>query len=468
MKKLLILTLVLMLSFTMVLAGCGGGKDVAKAPAEEAPKKEAPADEPKAEEPAVEAGFKWTIPTDHTAEINVWTFWSLEESIKKFNAVYPNIKVNFSQLSWQENHDKLMTTIAAGTGAPDVGYVEANFMGTFNNLPGLEDLQKPPYNLGKYKADFPAGHWSKMMSLDGKYMWGFGIDNPPGVMFYRADELESVGFPSDPEELRTYMQDWNNVIEMAEALKAKDKYLFWYDKQPLDIYIGGIDPFDKDLNFAYNNDEVAKMLDIAKQFKQRQLTQNMNMWSDEGKQATSNGKQIAFYIGLWFAGDMLQKQWANETQAGKWRATHLPGGIYNGSGGTFMVVPTQSKNKEAATAWIEFNSLNLENYAAELSDPTKTWVGSYKPMWALPGFDLPIDYFGGQPVRLVFRDLAQKVPATVRTPLDKQAKDIFNKIMDEALEKNVDSKAALQQAEDEIMKAVSVDREKLLKVIKGQ
>ncbi|QYR23092.1 hypothetical protein KZ483_09295 [Paenibacillus sp. sptzw28] len=50
---------------------------------------------------------------------------------------------------------------------------------------------------------------------------------------------------------------------------------------------------------------------------------------------------------------------------------------------------------------------------------------------------------------------------SIATPLDAKASEIWNKGIDEAIEKNKDPKAAIQQIADDIEKAVKADKDKL-------
>src|SRR5690606_20812768 len=76
-----------------------------------------------------------------SGEINFWSWDEMfNDVIVEFNKVYPNIKVNFTQLEIGALHDRLQTTITAGAEAPDVSHILG---GDHNRVaqPGLlEDL----------------------------------------------------------------------------------------------------------------------------------------------------------------------------------------------------------------------------------------------------------------------------------------------------------------------------------------
>lgn len=460
MKKFSIIALVLMMAFTLVLAGCGGNEPSNVAPKEE-PKKEEPKkeeakkEEPKEEEPVV---------NNISGEITVWGFWDFttkdtngESMITRFNEEYPNVKVNPVIMDWQGQHDKLKTVLAAGDGVPDVAMIESGFWGDFTSMPGLDNLLDAPYNMGDFEADIPEGNFKKMLSLDGKSMFGFGVDFPARVTYYRYDHFEEAGLPSDPQELVEYMQDWKNVLNMAEMLKAKGRYMFWGANDPINSELDSSTPFNEKLEFQWNSEKMAQLLDIAKEIKQRKLSSDIGFWDDEGKQAIKSGKMSAVYIGTWGDGQ-LKGEWGGQDLAGKWRLTVLPGGIYAGNGGTFWSVPTKAKNKDAAAAWVRYHGIpNLEQYEKDMA-LGGTWVPSYLPAWNLEGFDVAHDpFFGDQPVKAAIKEIIKLVPGFTKTPLDSKAREIFSNGINEAIDKNLDSKATLQKIKADVESQMAKD-----------
>jgi multiple sugar transport system substrate-binding protein len=454
MKKLSLILLVLMLAFTVVLTACGGGKEAA--PSTEEP---APAEKPAAEEPAADQPN-----TELSGEITIWSWFdeAIQVVLPGFNKKYPNIKVNSIKMEWGETHEKGVTTLAAGTGAPDILMIDNGRMAEFNTIEGLDDLLQPPYNAGRYKADFPQSNWDRYLSLDGKRLLAFPWDLPPAVTWYRTDVLEEAGFPSDPDELGTFMEDPDNFLSMAQTLKAQDKYLLEWNNQILNIFLMGYGFFDRDLNYLRNDDYVLKALDLAKKGAQLQLGANVSMWSDEGKQAMNAGKLAMIYSGSWM-GNCCLKDPLKET-SGKWRVAKLPFGVYGGWGGSSYSIPSQGKNKELAWAFIEYALATLEGQEEHIKIST---MPGWKPAWDLPTYgQVEVEFLGGQKANLLYAELVEKIPPVVRTPLDAKAQEIWNKGIGEAIEKNLDSKAALQKIADDIEAAVANDKAKLLEARK--
>jgi multiple sugar transport system substrate-binding protein len=363
---------------------------------------------------------------------------------------------------FNDMHEKLLTSLAAGTGAPDVATVEGGWFKKFSNIEGLEDLNTP-YNFSKQHAnEFTEANLSRWTSLNGKKQIGFPWDMPPMVTWYRADIMEENGFPSDPDELGKYMENPDNVFKIAQTLKAKDKYIFTGYGDVVNIVAGG-DTFDHGLNYLRNSENWVKATDLAKKVQQLGLAGNINFWDDKGTQAVASGKLAMVFMGSWAEGIIKDKSKGGNA---KWRVTQLPFGAYQGNGGSTLVIPSQSKKKELAYTFMEWMLTSQEGQDISIKNQT---VPGWKPAWKSPLFaDTKSAFLGGQAANMVFAKLLDKIPVTggAGTPLDDAAGKIWDAKYKAIVEKNQDSKAGLQAIADDVNKAVSVDKQKLLDSMK--
>jgi len=448
MKRRLMILMTIVLAFGMILSACssnnsdnngtdgpannGGGQAV---------------DEPAGNDQALAIDYEGTL-----------EFWSFDEGGAKmfadaFTAKYPKVKINVTNPGWNELPDNLQTTIAAGAGAPDVAYIAG--LGRFANGEGLEDLLQPPYDAGRFKDSFSKGNWESKLSLDGKRLVGMPWDTPPQVTFYRPDLIEAAGFPSEPNELFEFMKSRDNLVQLGLALKAQGVSLFEWDNSVLSNITTGF--FDRDLNYLRNNDKYAEALDFAKEVKQLGLAMNQSaIWSDEGKALTSTGKVAMLFYGPWYNGGL---QDLGEDQAGKWAITGLPFSERALGGGSTLIITSQSKNKELAWAFVEFALGTMEG--------NELWIKNggqpgYMPSWTLPAFqELRFKITGDQPIGAVFAELMEAFEEPYLSwPFNDAAQQVWDQGINEALEKGMDSKAALQQIEENVMKAVKVDMDK--------
>lgn len=85
-------------------------------------------------------------------EITFWWWDQVGEVWKEpFEKAHPNIKLNFVNTPFADAHDKLLTSFAAGSGAPDVASIEISRVGNFTAKGGLSDLLAPPFDAGSLK-----------------------------------------------------------------------------------------------------------------------------------------------------------------------------------------------------------------------------------------------------------------------------------------------------------------------------
>jgi multiple sugar transport system substrate-binding protein len=473
MKKWLSGVIMLVMVMGLVLSGCAGGGQSA-APTEsantetakstestESPKKteKAPAQEVKPA--AVDPGFSYTpsIDKDFPGEVTVWTF-TTEEAFKQvadsFMKEYPNIKVNIVNLGW-EVHDKLQTTLAAGSGAPDVALVEQGQFPRYVTGGVLEDLLMPPYDAGRYESGVSEYNWNRWKSVDGAKLLGMPWDVTPGVLYYRADIYEQLGLPSDPLDLAQYMEDPDNIIAIAQTLKADGKYFMEWGDGP--VHWGGdeVGYFDTQLNWTRNSARLVELLDVTKRGEQIQWAPyQAGLWSDEGKAMVKKGELTGMVLGSWGAREIAN---TFPELSGKWRATVMPLGIHAGLGGSSFVLPSQSKNKEAAWAFMEYINLSEEAW--------KIWTGqSIQPGWKhIQELSWYVshtnEYLGGQEDYKLYQEIEQNIPPRTLNPLDGKAWGIWLEGVQKAIKNNLDSKAIIQEIDENAQKQLKPDLDKL-------
>ncbi|AIQ50005.1 hypothetical protein R70723_32085 [Paenibacillus sp. FSL R7-0273] len=384
---------------------------------------------------------------DITGEVTVWAFNEqvFDEIGQAFMAEYPGIKLNTVVMPFGDLHDKLQTTIAAGSGAPDVAEVEMYQLHRYMTGHVLENLLEEPYNAGQYKDLVHPFNWERWMTPDSSELLGMPWDMTPGVYYYRADIFEELGLPSEPAELGEYMQDEENFLNLVQILKANGKYFMEWSDGPI-VWAGDeVGYFDKDMNWLRNTDKMVKVLDITKRGQQLGWAPHLGYTTDEGKQLVLKGDMVGIVSGS-FGARGLQETFPE--LAGKWRATRLPVGINVGMGGSSFVIPAQSKNKEAAWAYIQW-SMRSEN-------AWKIWTKhsiqpGYKDISGLDWYaNTKNEYLGGQEEFKLYEQLSNDIPIKHLTPVDNKSWEIFITAIGDALAKNTDSKTVIQKIGDDV------------------
>ncbi len=458
MKKAFSSAIMFLVIFALVLSGCGGGNKNASTSTAASSAEAAPSTKAAAESQA--AASEEAKPVEFAAnkasgEITVWTFFKdLDKVATAFMKEYPNIKVKVVDLGW-EMHDKLATTLAAGKGAPDLAMVEQNQFPRYVTGGVLEDLLQAPFDAGRFQDDVSEYNWSRWKSVDGQKLLGMPWDVAPSVLYYRSDIYEQLGLPSDPDELGEYFADPENVFTVAQTLKADGKYFMEWGDGPVHWGADEHGYFDTELNWTRNSDRLVELLDFTKRGEQLKWGSYVGgLWDDKGKAMIKKGELTGLVLGSW-GGRTISETFPE--LKGKWRATKLPFGVANGGGST-IVMPSQSKNKEAAWAFME--------WAARSEEAWKIWAPGRVPAWKdVQQLDWYVnekfDYLGGQQDRKLYLEVDASIPPRTLNPLEGKAWPIWLEGVQKAIKKNLDSKAILQEIQENIQNKLKADIDKM-------
>lgn len=97
------------------------------------------------------------------------------------------------------------------------------------------------------------------------------VASAPKVTFYRADIMKEHGFPDDPMELATVLEDPNNYLAVAESLRKDGIYVAQWALDPLTILMSAMPYFDQDYNFVMTNEAFSKGIELCRTFKEKGL-----------------------------------------------------------------------------------------------------------------------------------------------------------------------------------------------------
>lgn len=395
---------------------------------------------------------------DVSGEVTIWAFNEniFEEIATAFMAEYPNIKVNTIFVPFEELHDKLQTSLASGTGAPDIAEVEQGQFTRYVTGGVLENLLEEPYNAGQYQELVPTYNWERWKSPDGKQLLGMPWDSTPGVWYYRADIFEELGLPSDPAELGEYIKDGENFLALSQVLTSNGKYLFEWRDGPIHWAGDEIGYYDDNLNWVRDNDKLVQILDYTKRGNQLNWAPHLGIFTDEGKPLVTSGQVAGVALGSWGARDIASNF---PDLAGKWRVTNLPFGINFPIGGSSFVIPSQSKNKEAA--WVYTQWITRSENAWKIWTKHSVQPG-YSDIAQLDWYaEQANEYLGGQQDYKLYEELAHQIPTKRLNPLDGRGWELWVPRILDALDKNIDSKTTLQLAKEDAENILKEDIEKL-------
>jgi len=344
---------------------------------------------------------------DNVKTLTLW-YWnrSIDDNlIKSVQKQFPGIRLNAQKIGG-DFKSKLKTTLAAGTGGPDIVAFNDWVTELFPNADRFYDLYE--LGAGDIEQDYLDWKWKLGVTPQGK-MIALPMDTGPTALFYRADLFEQAGLPSDPEEVHKLMGTWEDYFaagqKLQEALGGKVKLTdnigniyTQVNAQSDKIY------FDKDENFIGEDpsSSMKKAWDLAVKASQMGLLVNASTFSSEWNAAANNGK-IASFVGAVWSKEILMQ--AAPDTSGKWRVARAPGGDGN-NGGSFLAIMKTSKHPQEAFDVIQW----LEN--------PENQVTSFKEINLFPSAKKALDsdamkqkeeFFGGQVTGEIFSESARNV-----------------------------------------------------------
>ncbi|MGF7046906.1 multiple sugar transport system substrate-binding protein [Paenibacillus sp. DS2015] len=410
MKKSLKLMLAVLLTFSIVLAGCSSNN----------------------------------TSKDGDKVLKVWIMGegskNFQEIAKPFEEQNPGLKVEVQAIPWGSAHDKLLTAIASKSG-PDVVQMGTTWVPEFGGADVLLDLtsyleQYPNLN----KENFYEGSVDTM-SVNDKIV-GIPWYVETRALYYRTDLLAEVGYPEGPKTWDELKDAGKKLVANGEGkyaipIDAKDaNYLAMY------AYQNGSKLIDENREAQLNQPEFQESIEFLKSLYDEGLTPT---GSDRDIFAAfKDGTFPMFISGPWMIASVKEK--APEID-GKWAIAVLPAEKTNTSfmGGANLSVFNFSKNQDEAVKFISYmtdkeTQLKWYDLGKDLPSVTEAWSDSRlaDPLIATFGEQLK----NAKPVPFVkeWEEISQAIIASfeeitvggvdVKTELDKlnqKATEILNK-----------------------------------------
>jgi multiple sugar transport system substrate-binding protein len=395
------------------------------------------------------------IKTEELVNLTVWSYFDFDQSmIGKFKAKYPNMDITVKVIPYGEQKNTYLNALADGKG-PDIMVIDSAFIAQFSIIDGLEDLLQEPFYAGRYESDFTEHLWKNHLTIDKSELFAIPWTSSPFVTYYRVDILEELGFPAEPNQLATFMENPENWLAMAEELKEHNKWISQWDSDAVEIVNTEKGMYDKEMNFLRNTDEFIQAYQMAKQVNSKGLDANKDIWMEVGQNAIRSGDLVMVYLGTW--GEEQIRAWAPETE-GKWRATRLPFGVNGWSGSTSLAINSYSPYKEEAWEFIQYIVTNEADLASTVTIP------AYIPARNNPSdLERTSDFLGGQKAYAFYSEVTEEMVEYQTTPLDEKAIAIWRKGIIEAIERDEEAIEAIRKIEQKIEKELQSEREALLR-----
>lgn len=431
-KKASVIALVLALCFTFALAGCG------KDSSEGASSTSSPSSS--------------INPANVSGKLTVWGWdkaW-FNGTAAKFNEKFPNVKLEFVEVSAGDYLKKIQTSIASGSELPDIIWGEAAFRGALYELNVLQSLSAEPY---KFDTSNLLDFELPLLTNSKGELVGLEQSGSPGALAYKRDLAKQYLGTDDPDQLTALFKDWDAFIAKGKEVYEKSGGKTFMLGSLMDAYT----IFSNQATTAIVDGTKVNTNEVLRMFTQLQTIRDNNgvgklaMWSPTWNASYSQDSVIFYPAANWSPQFVIKPN--DKESNGRWGLMVPPGGGYP-YGGTTIGIWKNSKNKDAAwtyLSWLLGSDEGAEaNFAA--SDYILPLKSFFKDTAKLSsGADA---YFGGQDLGKFW---VEKVfPSMKSKAVTKYDQDIYSSselvLQAMAQDNSFDAKQALSKWEEQLKK----------------
>lgn len=144
----------------------------------------------------------------------VWTYAidMIEDNIKKFEAIYPDIEVELIDYDWGHYNDSIVANFFGGSTVPDILYSSDHWLQQWAAAGWVVPLEDYFPQAQEVKASF-APYAVEGMTYNGK-LYGFPYFADPIALFYNEQLLKEAGFDRPAET-------WDELLTHLRTIKEK-------------------------------------------------------------------------------------------------------------------------------------------------------------------------------------------------------------------------------------------------------
>jgi len=386
------------------------------------------------------------------------TFWGhgdhpLDRIREAFLKKYPKVELDWQQI--QDHAAKFQTAMAAGTGAPDLYWAEADMVQLYGNQGAL--LETTDF-IAKIKDKFIPGKLAEAWVPAKNGYFGVPGDLSVSGIYYREDLLKDMGITIPADMM--YEPDFLDILKKIAAA-GKKAVLYpkggtfvataqwsWFDNQ-----YGGSGPATCDNQKITINDEAGiNAVKLIKKIYQTGATLQADFWTPEYWNAINTGQLVLDLVPAWGRG--FWESNVDKSVLGKWRLAPLPRAVKGGPrtavwGGATLISPKTTQNPQLAKLFMEFAFGSMEGATA-----AGNWgiIPAYIPYLEGPFQDLQTKLFGDQKISKIWLELAKELSTKFcRTAVYGAAtNEKLTPLMDSMITGNADIEATMKKLADDI------------------
>jgi len=294
-----------------------------------------------------------------TLRVSVFGNFGYEKLYDQFEKDHPGVKVvETSEGDLGQYNTQLTQKIAAGSGAGDVVAIEegqvVNFLQSADKFVNFQD-----HGSNDRKDQWLPWKYQQATTSDGTDTIGLGTDVGGLAMCYRKDLFEQAGLPTDRTEVAALWPTWEDFTAVGEQFQqgigSDDVHFIDSATNTYNSILmqsGDHTYFDTDGNLTIeDNPAVKDAWDTSLAMSEAGISAKLKSFSNEWNAGFKNGSFATIACPAWMTSYI--KEQAGDENAGKWDITTVPGGGGNW-GGSFLAVPTASKNQKLAIELVDF------------------------------------------------------------------------------------------------------------------
>ena len=374
-------------------------------------------------------------------------FWAFDEGRanlaraaldnKAWKEKHKDVKVNFRIFPYEQMHDKLLTALVSGKGAPDIADVEISRFSAFikgDRVPFVDVTDRIAGERDNIYAPAATDPWT----WKGK-VYGVGNELNTCVLAYRKDLMEDLG-------VQMPFETWDDVIAAGKEVSTGDRKMFalhdvafgdWY----MTAQSAGTTLFDESGEYIGDDPKSVEAMQFLHDLVYKEGIAGIapstaqDMWyPPQYRAAFKAEKFVALFGPPWHLSFLPLDV---EEQSGKWTVQKLPSGLGEGLptanfGGTGQCITETSQNVNVAWDLIKTANLTVEGVLADFK--ARTAYPAYKPAYDDPALQEPNEYFGGIKIGELYSELAPELPPFNQAPVWAEAtqalqRDVITPVM---------------------------------------
>lgn len=339
-------------------------------------------------------------PAEEGRTITVWGFvWTadwLDVVAERFEADNPGVTVQVERFEYDPYQDMVLTTLATGSGVPDVITLDPMWAGDLIRSEKLVALDKASSELNV--DDFVPGGYD-LYAWQG-VQYGIPLDLDFNLLFYRKDvyeaAMDTLGMTEFPTTTEDFVALSHQVVEdtgKPAFILYQGDYYAWY--QSFLAPMGGNLMNDEGTEYIFDNEQAVGALQLYSDLVN--VEQIGKLWDSDvdgdPMVALSGGDVMGVMHGSWFATELAS---GAPDMAGQWSIAPGPWGEAGrpydaATGGACLSIPQNAAEPDLAWEFIKY-SMTPEMQAEYFK--VVAGVPALKTSWTDPVFDEVNEYFG--------------------------------------------------------------------------